>query len=78
MLPAPDGLTLQVTAVLLVLTTVAVNFCCWPPLFVKTAVDGVTLTATGGISVTVAETEVDPLVAVTVMVCWVVMLAGAV
>src|ERR1017187_5024883 len=70
----------HVTAVLLVSMTVAANCCCWLPL-VSVAVAGVTLTATGGINVTVADAvkfEFAWLVAVTTTVCCVVMLAGAV
>ena len=53
--PVPTGLIVQVTAVLLVLATLAANCCVWPPLSV--AVRGVTLIVTGElftISVTVA------------------------
>ena len=77
--PVPTGLILQVTAVLLVFVTVAVNCCVWPPYNV--AVAGLTLTATGGDNVTVAEADFDVfawLVAVTVTVIALLMLAGAV
>jgi hypothetical protein len=76
--PVP-GFTDQVTAVLLVFTTAAVNCVVCPPYNV--AVVGVTLTDTGGASVTVAEADFvvsSWLVAVTVTICWATMLAGAV
>jgi hypothetical protein len=80
MVPAPvAGLIVQVTAVLLVFKTVAVKVCVCPPFSV--AVVGVTLTEIGGDKVTVAEPDAllfAWLVAVTVTVCWLVMLAGAV
>jgi cellobiose-specific phosphotransferase system component IIC len=77
--PVPTGLILQVRAVLLVFVTVAVNCCVWPPYNV--AVAGLTITATGGDNVTVAEADFDVfawLVAVTVTVVAPLMLAGAV
>jgi hypothetical protein len=72
MLPVPDGLMDQVTAVLLAFVTVAVN--CWVCEAVKVALVGATLTVTGlpaaGDSVTVALADAVPsaLVAVTVTV----------
>src|SRR5579863_8351006 len=73
-----DGLMLQVTAVLLVPVTVAVN-CCWP-FAVRVAVDGLTDTATGlRVTVAVADLVVSAtLVAVMVTVCVVGMVPGAV
>jgi hypothetical protein len=77
--PVPAGLIVQVTAVLLVLFTIAVN-CRVCPLF-RVALGGVMLTATGGIRVTVAENDVDEapkVVAVMGTVCCDEMLFGAV
>ena len=77
--PLPVGLIDQLTAVLFVFTTLAENCCVCPALSV--AVVGVTLTATAGISVTVAVADLVEsawLVAVMVTVCCDVMLAGAV
>jgi hypothetical protein len=51
--PVPAGEIVQVTPVLLVLVTVAVNCWVWPPYNV--AVVGLTLTAIGGSRVMVAE-----------------------
>lgn len=67
----------HVTAVLLL--TVGVNCCVWPP--PRAAVGGATDTVIGGASVIVAVANLVVsawLVAVTVTVCCVVMLAGAV
>ena len=77
--PRPAGLMLQVTAVLAVLVTLAVNCCVWPP--VRVTLNGATVTDTGGISVTIAVDGVDAtpsVVPVIVTVCcdWIV--AGAV
>jgi len=78
--PAPDdGLIDQFTAVLLVFKTVAEN--CWVWLAYKVAVAGPTDTLMAGDNVTVAEAVAAVfawLVAVTVMVCCMAMLAGAV
>jgi hypothetical protein len=77
--PVPAGLIVQVTAVLLVLVTVAVSCCVWPPY--KVAVVGLTLMAIGGDSVIVPEAATEEfawLVAVTVTVSAAAMLAGAV
>ena len=73
-----EGLMLQVTAVLLVPVTVAVNCCC--PLIVRLAVGGPTDTATGfSVTVAVVDFEVSTtLVAVMVIVCVEVIVAGAV
>jgi hypothetical protein len=79
MVPTPAGVIVQFTAGLLVLVTPAVNCCVQPPYSV--VLSGVTLTDTGGIRVTVAESDgLEPvwLVAVTITCCCVVMLAGAV
>jgi hypothetical protein len=68
----------QVTAVFEVLVTVAVNCCVWEA--ASAAVPGLRATATG-VSVTVLEADFVVsawLVAVTVTVCCVVMLEGAV
>ena len=73
------GLKLQVTAVLLLPETVAVKGCSCEG--VKDAVKGVTLTVTGGMSVTVADELLvvsAALVAVTVTVCWLAIVLGAV
>src|ERR1700741_3810777 len=73
-----DGFMLQFTAVLLVPVTVAVN-CCWP-LAIRVADAGLTDTVTG-LSVTVAVAdfvESAALVAVTVIVCEVEIVPGAV
>ena len=78
-LTVPAPLTVHVTAVLLVLVTVAANCCVWLPYSV--VVVGLTLTATGGISVTVAAADFALsawLVAVTVAVCWLAIMVGAV
>ena len=56
-MPVPAGLIVQVTAVLLVFVTVAVNCCVWLPY--KVAVVGLTVTATGGESVIVAAAVAD-------------------
>src|SRR5207302_1870687 len=78
--PAPvAGLTAQVTAAFVAFATVAVN-CCVPPPY-TVAVAGPTDTVIGGNSVTAAVPTLPPsawLVAVTVTVSCVVMLAGAV
>src|SRR5215467_897647 len=74
-----DGFILQVTAVLLVPLTVAVN-CCWP-LAVRVTDTGVTDTATVGVSATVALADLvgsATLVAVMVTVCAEEIVAGAV
>jgi hypothetical protein len=76
--PPPAGFNVQVTAVLLALATVATNCCVCPE--VSVADMGTTLTETGGIRVTTAETdelESPTVVAVTVTVCCVSMLRGA-
>src|SRR5271157_145682 len=78
--PTPAGMAVQVTAVLLVLATLAVNCCVWPPLESVTLA-GVTLKDTGGMRVTVAVSDVDEtprVVAVIVTVCCVSILEGAV
>jgi hypothetical protein len=75
----PAGEIVQVTVVLLVLITVAVSCWVWPPY--KVSVVGLTLTAIGGDNVMVAEADFDVfawLVAVTVTVVALEMLAGAV
>ena len=77
--PVPLGLMLQVTAVLPVLLTVAVN--CWDCEADNVAVAGATLTVTAGLSGTVEEALLvlsARLVAVTVTVCWLLIAAGAV
>ena len=77
--PAPAGLSDQVTAVLAVLVTVAVN--CWVPPAGTDARPGVSVTATDGmrVMVDVSGVELTPsVVAVTVTDCCVAMLAGAV
>jgi len=74
-----DGLTDHVTAVFDVFVTVAENCCVWDAESV--AANGLTVTAIDGYTVTAADPDFVPsatLVAVTVTVCWVVMLAGAV
>jgi hypothetical protein len=71
------GLRDHVTAVLLVPLTEAVKVTDWPAL--SDAVAGPTVTATGcnaTVAVAVFE-ESAALVAVTVMVCWLAMVAGA-
>jgi hypothetical protein len=73
------GLRLQVTAALLLPETVAVNCCVCEG--VKAAVEGVTLTVTGGVNVTVADelfVVSAALVAVTVTVCWLAIVLGAI
>jgi hypothetical protein len=55
MVPTPVGLIDHVTAVLLVFVTVAVKFCDWPA--ERDTLDGLTLTAIGGMSVTVADAD---------------------
>jgi len=65
--------------VLLVLATVAVNCCVWDGL--RETVKGEIVTVIDGFSVTVAEALLvvsATLVAVTVTVCWLAMLDGAV
>ena len=77
--PTPAGLSDHVTALLSVLVTVAVSCAVWP-LF-SAMVAGLTLTATEGSSVIVVDeeaVELARLVAVTVTVCAVLMVAGAV
>jgi hypothetical protein len=79
MLPVPAGLMDQVTAVLLVLVTVAENCCVW--LAYNAAVAGVRLTVILGVKLSVADADFVVsawLVAVTVTFCCVAMLAGAV
>ena len=73
------GLNVHVTAVLLVLFTVAVNCCVCPAVSVVLA--GLTDTATAGVSVITAVAffvESAELVAVTVTVCWLLTEEGAV
>ena len=76
------GLMDQATAVLVEPVTVAVNCRVWPPL--RLAEAGLTLTATtcaGGVRVTIALADLvvsAAEVALTVTVCCVVMVAGAV
>jgi hypothetical protein len=75
--PVPE--TLQVTAVLVVPVTAAVN-CCWPPRKIL-ADDGDTETDTGATTVTVAEADLDKSacdVAATVTVAGLGTAAGAV
>src|SRR5437899_8567020 len=75
---APDGID-HVTAVLLVLVTVAANICVCPPY--KVAVVGTSVTDTGGESVTMAVADLLVYAArgaLTVTVCCVAILAGAV
>ena len=77
--PKPTGLSDHVTAVLVAFVTVAVN--CWVPPVGNDATPGETVTATGGIRVIVAFTGVEfapSVVAETVIVCCVSMVAGAV
>ena len=77
--PPEEPLIAHVTAVFVVLLTVAVNCCVAPAASVTAA--GVTTTATGGISVTVAVAVFvvsDVVFAVMVTVCWVVIVDGAV
>ena len=57
--PPPPSVTLQVTAVLALLDTVAVSCCTRPTLTVALA--GATATPTGGSTVTVAEAVPPPL-----------------
>ena len=77
--PAVIPFTCQVTEVLLLLTTVAVNFCVFPP--AKEAESGEMATLTGEtVRVTFAEADfvVSALeIAFTVMVRWLVTFAGA-
>ena len=76
--PAPAGLTVHVTAVLVVLARLAVISCVWPP--VSVALPGVTFTVTAGIRVAVAEidtVESPRVVAVMATVCCDGMLFGA-
>jgi hypothetical protein len=79
-LPIPVGLTLHVTLVFADPVTVALN-CCDPLAFKDTAA-GITVTDTGGgfnVIVAAALLVLSPtLVAVTLTVCCVAMLAGAV
>jgi hypothetical protein len=73
------GLNVHVTAVLLVPVTVAVN-CCVPPATID-AVNGLTVTDTAGVRVTVALADLLPSaadVAFTVTLVWAVTDAGAV
>lgn len=73
------GLTLQVTAVLLVFETIAAKCCGCDG--ARDTVDGVTLTVTVGFKVTVADALLvlsAALVAVTVTVCWLATELGAV
>jgi hypothetical protein len=67
--PVPAGLIVQVTAVLLLFATRAVNCCFWPPLNVATV--GVKLIETGAsVSVAVADLVGSAwLVAVIITVC---------
>jgi hypothetical protein len=77
--PVPAGLIVQVTAVFEEPVTLAVNCCVWPA--TRVLVTGVTVTPTGGFSVTAALADLvvsAALVAVTVTVCAVAMDAGAV
>ncbi len=77
--PTPAGLTVHTTAWLAAWLTVAVSCVVWPP--VRTALAGLTLTATEGSSVRVADEDAvasATLVAVTATVCAAAMLAGAV
>jgi hypothetical protein len=77
--PIPAGEVVHVTVTLLVFVTVAFSCCVWPPYNV--AVVGLTLTAIGGSSVIVAEADFVVsawLVAVTVTIVTLLMLAGAV
>ena len=77
--PTPTGVTVHVTAVLLLLTTVAANCFVWPPY--SEAVAGLTLTATVGSSVIVADPNVVEsawLIAEIVTVCCMAIPAGAV
>jgi hypothetical protein len=77
--PTPAGLAVHVTDWLVLFATVAVKLCV--PLAYSVAVPGTTLTDTGGSSVIVAEADLVEsawLVAVTVTVCCVVIVAGAV
>jgi len=77
--PVPTGLIVQLTDALLVFVTVAFSCCVWPPYNV--AVIGLTLTAIGGSRVIVAEAVAAVfawLVAITVTVVALPMLAGAV
>jgi hypothetical protein len=77
--PIPTGLTDHVTALLAALATVAVSCVVWPLL--SAALAGLTLTVTEGSSVIVADEDAvvsARLVAVTVTVCAVVMVVGAV
>ncbi len=77
--PTPLGLNHQVTAVLLVLATVAVN--CWGLPASSVALAGATLTAMPGTRVTAAEADLVGsawLVAVTVTTCCTATPAGAV
>ena len=79
MVPAPAGLIVHTTPVLLVWFTLAVNCCVWPP--VSNTLFGVTLTITGGISVAVAVigcAETPSGMAEIVTACWEVILSGAV
>jgi hypothetical protein len=69
----------QVTAVLVVPVTVAVNCCCWEAF--RVAVAGDTETPTVGCKVITADAdfvESAALVTVTVTLCWVVTVDGAV
>jgi len=78
MKPTPAGLIDQVTAWLAALITVAVSWVAWPAF--SAVVAGLTLSATGGSSAIVVDEDAvgsARLVAVTVVVCAVVM-AGAV
>ena len=79
MVPRPAGSIVQVTAVLLVFATLAVNCCVCPP--VSVALLGARLIVTAGVKVTVAEidlVESPRMVAVTGTVCCDEMLSGAV
>src|SRR5947209_8511430 len=78
MLPLPAGAIDHVTATLAVFVTVAMN--CWVPPFESVAVVGATVTAMGGerVSVMLALCVASAwLVAVSVAVCCVAMVAGA-
>lgn len=78
MVPVPDGMIDQVTALFEVLATVAVNCCVW--LWPSVAVLGVMLTAMEGVRVIVAEAVLvvfAALVAMMVTVCCVLIVAGA-
>ena len=78
-LPPTTPFTLQVTAVLVVFVTVAVS--CWVVPVTSVTLNGLTLTATGGATVTEAEADLvvsATLVAVTVTVAGEGTAAGAV